>query len=63
LKAFRSMIATAHPNARGQIEDLAEGDKVVEGSTWKAPETEPKKGVKWWEIHIYRVENGKIAEL
>ncbi|HZY47609.1 MAG TPA: ester cyclase [Candidatus Bathyarchaeia archaeon] len=66
LKEFRSMIAKAHPNARGHVDDLlADGDRVVERSTWRAPRTgeTDSKPVRWWEIHIYRIENGKIAEL
>ncbi len=65
LKAFRLRIAKAHPNACGQVQDLlADADKVVERSNWRAQSgDEPNKHVKWWEIHIYRIENGKIAEL
>jgi predicted SnoaL-like aldol condensation-catalyzing enzyme len=65
LKAFRLRIAKVHPNAHGQVQDLlADGDKVVERSSWRAQDgNEPNKHVEWWEIHIYRIENGKIAEL
>jgi hypothetical protein len=49
LKAFRLSLAKAHPNVRGQVDDLlADENKVVERSSWRAQSgaESNKKGAK-----------------
>jgi len=71
IKTLGRAVFTAFPDVEARIEDLiAEGDRVVErtsaGGTHKGefngvPATERK--VNWTEIHVYRLERHKIAEL
>jgi len=64
------MMNTAFPDVVVSEEDLIAGDdKVVERSsaiaTHRAPlmgEQPTNKEVRWTEIHIYRIRDGKIAE-
>ena len=59
------------PDVHVTVEDLlADGDKVIERTTATATNTGEFNGippsgnpVTWTEIHIYRLENGKIVEL
>jgi predicted ester cyclase len=70
LRQVGIMMNGAFPDVVVTEEDLiASGDKVVErssaaathkGALMGAPPT--NKRVKWSEIHIYRLQNGKIAE-
>lgn len=63
-------VVAAFPDVHAEIEDLlVDGDKVIERTTARAtskgvfngvPPTD--KPVQWTEIHIYRLERGKIAE-
>lgn len=70
LRQVGIMMNGAFPNVVVTEEDLiASGDKVVERSsavaTHKAPlmgEPPTNKTVRWSEIHIYRLREGKIAE-
>ncbi len=71
MKNLGKVVAGAFPDVHVTIEDLiAEDDRVVERSSVKGthkgdffgiPAT--SKPVAWTEAHVYRVENGKIAEL
>lgn len=69
-KDIGRMMNTAFPDVVVTEEDLIEGDgKVVERSsavaTHRAPlmgEPPTNKQVRWTEIHIYRIKDGKIAE-
>lgn len=71
LKQLGAMVVQAFPDVRAQIEDLvAEGDKVVERTSALATHTGAFAGipptgkqVRWDEIHVYRLQGGKIAEL
>lgn len=59
------------PDVQVSVEDLlAVGDRVIERSTAAATHTGEFNGIPptgkpvvWTEIHIYRLENGKIVEL
>ncbi|MBV8053448.1 MAG: ester cyclase [Acidobacteriaceae bacterium] len=73
LEGFRQigrMMNTAFPDVVVTEEDLiAAGDKVIERSSALAThrgsltgETPTNKRVRWTEIHIYRLENGRIRE-
>ena len=71
LKVLGQMVVAAFPDVHVTVEDLlVDGSKVVEHTTASGthngefngiPPT--GKSVTWTEIHIYRLENGKIAEL
>jgi steroid delta-isomerase-like uncharacterized protein len=71
LKMLGQMVTSAFPDVHVTVEDLlVDGDKVVERTTASGthrgefngiPPT--GKSVAWTEIHIYRLEKGKIAEL
>jgi predicted ester cyclase len=71
LKILGGMVTSAFPGVHATVEDLlADGDKVVERTTATGvhkgefngvPPTD--RPVTWTEMHIYRLENGKIAEL
>ena len=71
MKLLGQMVVAAFPDVQATIEDLlADGDKVIERTTARgthrgefngAPAT--GKSVTWTEIHIYRLADGKIAEL
>lgn len=70
LRQVGIMMNGAFPDVVVTEEDLiASGDKVVErssaaathkGAMMGAPPTNKK--IQWWEIHIYRLNDGKIAE-
>jgi predicted ester cyclase len=73
LKGFRSVgtaVIGAMPDVKAVLEDLlADGDKVIERTSATGTQTQPLLGipatgrrVAFTEIHIYRFENGKIAE-
>lgn len=71
LKALGMVVSTGFPDVHVTVEDLlVDGDKLVERTTAQGthkgdfngiPATD--KSVTWTEIHIYRVEDGKICEL
>jgi len=71
MKLLGGIVARAFPDVHATIEDLiAEDDKVVERTTALGthkgefngvPPT--GKSVEWTEIHVYRIEDGKVAEL
>ena len=64
-------IVAGFPDVRVTVEDLiADGDKVIERTTAMATHTGEFNGIPptgtqvvWTEIHIYRLRDGKIAEL
>ena len=70
LRQIGIMMNGAFPDVVVKEEDLiASGDKVVERSSAIATHKGPMMGapptnkiVKWSEIHIYRLQDGKIAE-
>jgi predicted ester cyclase len=69
-KDIGRMMNTAFPDVVVTEEDLIAGDdKVVERSSAVATHRAPMMGepptnrqVRWTEIHIYRIQDGKIAE-
>ncbi len=71
MKLLGQMVVAAFPDVHATVEDLlADGDKVIERTTATGthrgefngvPAT--GKSVVWTEIHIYRLADGKIAEL
>lgn len=71
LKLVGQSIVMGFPHVHVTVEDLlADGDKVIERTTATATHTGEFNGippsgnaVTWTEIHIYRLENGKIVEL
>jgi|SRR5215831_6608432 len=71
MKLLGRSVVMAFPDVHANIQDLiAEGDKVVErteaGGTHKGEfNGVPATGrpVRWSELHVYRFEKGKIAEL
>ena len=71
LKLVGQSIAAGFPDVRVTVEDLlADGNKVIERTTARATHTgefngipPSGKAVTWTEIHIYRLEDGRIAEL
>ena len=71
MKLLGQSIAAAFPDVRATAEDLlADGDKVIERTTAVATHTGEFNGIPptgnpvvWTELHIYRFEDGKIAEL
>ena len=71
MKLLGQSIAAAFPDVQATVEDLlADGDKVIERTTAVATHTGEFNGIPptgnqvvWTEIHIYRLEDGKIAEL
>ena len=71
LKLAGQAIVGGFPDVQVTVEDLlADGDKVIERTTAKATHTGEFNGIPptgkpvvWTEIHIYRLENGKIVEL
>ncbi|MDA1128596.1 MAG: ester cyclase [Chloroflexi bacterium] len=64
-------IVAGFPDVQASVQDLlSDGDKVIERTMATATHTGEFNGipatgraVAWTEIHIYRMENGKIAEL
>ncbi|MFK5284152.1 ester cyclase, partial [Lacticaseibacillus paracasei] len=71
LKALGRAVVAGFPDVRTTIEDmLADGDQVVERVTARATHRGTFQGVAptgrevtWTETHVYRLENGRIAEL
>ena len=71
MKILGQSIASAFPDVQATAEDLlADGDKVIERTTAVATHTGEFNGIPptgnpvvWTELHIYRFEDGKIAEL
>ena len=71
LKLVGQSIVAGFPDVQVTVEDLlADGDKVIERTTARATHTGEFNGippsgtpVTWTEIHIYRLENGRIAEM
>lgn len=71
MKLLGGIVVQAFPDVHANIQELiAEGDKVVErteaGGTHRGEfNGVPASGrpVKWSELHVYRIENGRIAEL
>ena len=71
MKALGGVVVKGFPDVQATIEDLlAEGNKVVERTTARATHKGEFNGVLatgnkvgWSEIHIYRIEGGKVAEL
>ncbi|PKB64419.1 MAG: hypothetical protein BZY80_03120 [SAR202 cluster bacterium Io17-Chloro-G2] len=71
LKLVGQSITAGFPDVQVTVNDLlADGDKVIERTTARATHTGEFNGippsgtaVTWTEIHIYRLENGKIAEM
>ena len=71
MKAVGQVIVGGFPDVRVTVEDLlADGDKVIERTTVMATHTGEFNGIPatgnqviWTEIHIYRLEGDKIAEL
>ena len=71
LKLLGQAIAGGFPDVLVTVEAMiADGDKVVERSSVRATQTGEFNGIPptgkevgWTEIHIYRMEDGKIAEL
>jgi predicted ester cyclase len=71
MKILGRGVVSAFPDVHATIQDIiAEGDKVVErtiahgthkGEFNGVPPT--GRPVTWSELHLYRIENGKIAEL
>jgi len=64
-------VVVAFPDVHANIQDLiAEGDRVVERTNAQGTHKGEFNGipptgrpVTWSELHVYRIENGKIAEL
>ena len=71
MKALGGVVVKGFPDVQATIEDLlTEGNKVVERTTARATHKGEFNGVPatgnkvtWSEIHIYRIEGGKVAEL
>ena len=71
LKFIGRSVFEAFPDVKANIEDLlSDGDKVVERTMASATHKGGFNGVPptgkpvvWTELHVYRFENGKIAEL
>jgi len=71
MKLLGKSVVAAFPDVHANIEDLlADGDRVIERTTARGTSKGAFNGVppngkpvQWTEIHIYRLENGKIAEL
>ena len=70
IKLLGQSIVAGFPDVHASVEDLlADGDKVIERTQTSATLTGEFNGIPptgkqvgWTEIHIYRLENGKIAE-
>ncbi len=71
IKLLGQSIVAAFPDVRATVEELlADGDRVIERTSAAATHTGefnsiPATGNKvvWTEIHIYRLKDGKIAEM
>ena len=70
IKALGQVIVAAFPDVHASVQDLiADGDKVIERTQTSATHTGEFNGIPptgkqvgWTEIHIYRLEDGKIGE-
>src|SRR5262249_48433117 len=71
MKLLGKSVVAAFPDVHAEIEDLrADGDRVIERTSARGTSKGPFNGipptgkpVQWTEIHIYRLRDGKIAEL
>ena len=71
IKALGQVIVGGFPDVHASVKELlADGDKVIERTQTSATHTGEFNGIPatgrqvgWTEIHIYRLENGKIVEL
>ena len=71
IKLLGQSIVASFPDVRASVEELlADGDRVIERTSAVATHTGEFNGipatgnsVAWTEIHIYRMEDGKIAEM
>ncbi len=71
MKLLGKLVVNAFPDVQTQIEDLiAESDRVVERTNARATHKGEFNGVpatgrpvNWSEIHVYRIDNGRVAEL
>ena len=71
IKAVGQAVVGGFPDVSVTVEDLlADGDRVIERTTARATHTGEFNGIPptngqvvWTEIHIYRLEDGKIAGL
>jgi predicted ester cyclase len=71
LKLVGQAVVGGFPDVQATVQDLlADGDRVIERTAVRATHTGEFNGipatgraVTWTEIHIYRLEDGKIAEL
>ena len=70
IKLLGQSIVAGFPDVHASVQELlADGDKVIERTQTSATHTGEFNGIPptgrqvgWTEIHIYRLENGKIAE-
>ena len=70
IKALGQVIVGGFPDVHASVQELlADGDKVIERTQTSATHTGEFNGIPatgrqvgWTEIHIYRLENGKIVE-
>ena len=71
MKLLGQSIVAGFPDVQATVEDLlADGEKIIERTSVRATHTGEFNGIPptnnpvvWTEIHIYRLEDGKIAEL
>jgi len=71
MKLLGQVVAGGFPDVQATVDELlADGDRVIERTSAAATHTGDFNGilatgnkVVWTEIHIYRMENGKIAEM
>ena len=71
MKLLGQSIVAGFPDVHATVQDLlADGNRVIERTSVQATHTgdfngipATGKSVTWTEIHIYRMEDGKIAEL
>ena len=71
IKLLGQSIVTGFPDVHATVEELlADGDNVIERTTARATHTGEFNGIPptgnqvvWTEIHIYRLQDGKIKEL
>ena len=70
IKLLGQVIVAGFPDVQATVEELlADGDKVIERTTARATHTGEFNGIPptgkqvvWTEIHIYRLQDGKIIE-
>ena len=71
IKVLGQVVSGAFPDVQATVDELlADGDRVIERTSALATHTGEFNGipatgkkVAWTEIHIYRMEDGKIAEM